>query len=177
MACTESVSHATRAERPPAGDDVPAMKELEIAAVPAGRPAQRRTTRQGTATLVATLVLTISAASCDRATTIAIDSTSSEGAIAFTLSRGSTSRPAAIAAFRVDRCNARGAPAPESHWLTLAPDSAEQVSRITYGAPPAGWRSTQGPQPLVPGCYRAAVASAPPLEFDLLPDGQVKTRR
>ena len=126
---------------------------------------------------VAPFTLAMLAASCAPATTIAIDSVGSAGTVIFVVSRGAPSRPAAISAFRVDGCKARGSPAPESHWLTLAPDSAELVARITYGIPPAGWRSVQGPQPLVPGCYRAAVASAPPLEFDLRPDGDVKMRR
>ena len=85
--------------------------------------------------------------------------------------------PASVSAFRVDRCNARGSPAPESHWLTLAPDRAESLAHISYGNPPPGWRSVQGPQPMAPGCYRAAIANAPPLEFDVLPDGQVKARQ
>ena len=88
----------------------------------------------------------------------------------------SNGAPARIAAFRVDRCNARGSPAPESHWLTLAPDTAETISRITYGSPPPGWRSVQGPQPMAIGCYRAALSNAPPLEFDVLPDGQIRAR-
>ena len=114
-------------------------------------------------------------AGCRDAGGIALADGSSIARLDFTLSAGTGA--ARIAAFRVDRCNARGSPAPESHWLTLAPDRAESLARITYGTPPPGWRSVQGPQPVVPGCYRAAIANAPPLEFDVLPDGEVKVRR
>lgn len=114
-------------------------------------------------------------ASCADVPTIALDAGSTMTNLRFEVSGNGA--PARIAAFRVDRCNARGSPAPESHWLTLAADTAESITRITYGSPPPGWRSVQGPQPMVAGCYRAAVANAPPLEFEVLPDGNVKARR
>lgn len=126
---------------------------------------------------MATVGAAIVAGACEPGATIAIDPANRGASVTFTITRGERGRPASIAAFRVDGCAARGSPAPESHWLTLAPDTAESIARITYGQPPAGWRSTQGPQLLVPGCYRAAVASAPPLEFDLLANGDVKARR
>ena len=133
--------------------------------------------RRQLAPRVGLVAIAMLVASCDPATRIAIDPESRAPDVSFVLSSGATSRPATVAAFRVDRCEARGSPTPESHWLTLAPSGAEPISRITYGVPPTGWRSTQGPQPMAPGCYRAAVASAPPLEFDVLADGDVKTRR
>jgi hypothetical protein len=108
---------------------------------------------------------------------IMIEPTSTASSATFVIHGGSTTRPMVVRAFRVDGCGARGSPAPESMWLTMAPDTAEAISRFTYGMPPAGWRSVQGPHPLVPGCYRAAVANAPPLEFDVSPDGNVKARR
>ena len=114
-------------------------------------------------------------AACGESSRIALEDGSTTAGLVFTVSDGDD--PTRIAAFRIDRCNARGSPAPESHWLTLAPDTAEAIARITYADPPVGWRSVQGPQPLVPGCYRAAVANAPPLEFDIMADGQAKARR
>jgi len=117
------------------------------------------------------------ATACDPPSTISIDPASTRSTPVFTLSGGMETSPAAITAFRIDACAARGSPAPESHWLAMAPDTAEVILYITYGVPPSGWRSVQGPQPMVTGCYRAAVASAPPLEFDVLPDGNVKARR
>ena len=117
------------------------------------------------------------ATACDPPSTISIDPASTLSTPLFTLSGGMETSPAPITAFRIDACAARGSPAPESHWLAMAPDTAEVILHITYGVPPSGWRSVQGPQPMVPGCYRAAVASAPPLEFDVLPDGNVKARR
>jgi hypothetical protein len=116
------------------------------------------------------------AASCEPPS-ITIEPASTATAATFVIHAGPTARPMMIAAFRVDRCDAKGAPAPESRWLTMAPDTAEPISRITYGTPPAGWRSVQGPHPLAPGCYRAAVSNAPPLEFDVSPDGHVTARR
>ena len=114
-------------------------------------------------------------ASCGDASTIELDAESTMTDLRFVVS--ANGRPARIAAFRVDRCDARGSPAPESHWLTLAPDTAETISRITYGSPPPGWRSVQGPQPMAPGCYRAALANAAPLEFDVRAEGQIRARR
>ena len=74
---------------------------------------------------------------------------------------------------------ARGSPPIDTEWLTVAPvaPALAPVARIVYGTPPAGWRSAQGPHPLTPGCYRAAVADAPPLEFDVFSDGRVTARR
>ena len=114
-------------------------------------------------------------AGCRNAASLSLEAGSTMASLRFVLSDDGA--PAAITAFRVDRCNARGSPTPESHWLTLAPDTAETIARIAYGTPPPGWRSVQGPQPMVAGCYRAAIANAPPLEFEVLPDGQVKARR
>ena len=115
------------------------------------------------------------AGSCGDTPSISLAAGSSGSNLAFSLAGAAGA--SRVSAFRVDRCDARGSPAPESHWLTMAPDTAERVARITYASPPPGWRSVQGPQPMVPGCYRAAVANAPPLEFDVLPDGDVKARR
>ena len=123
------------------------------------------------------LAIAMLSASCNAPPTIALDPSSAVGAPAFTITREGAGEAARITAFRVDACAARGGPTPESHWLTMAPDTAEAVARFAYGAPPPGWRSVQGPQPLVPGCYRAAVAGAPPLEFDVMPDGMAKARR
>ena len=114
------------------------------------------------------------ATSCGETTRIAIEPGSNSINLAFSLASGEGA--ARISAFRVDRCDARGSPAPESHWLALAPDTAEAIVRISYGNNPPGWRSVQGPQPIVAGCYRAAVANAAPLEFDVLRSGQVKAR-
>lgn len=140
----------------------------------AHRPSRRRGAHlRGARVTVVSIVLL--SASCGDGANLSIDSTSTMSDLRFDLTTDAA--PSRIAAFRIDRCDARGSPTPESHWLTLAADTAEPVSRITYGSPPPGWRSVQGPQPLRPGCYRAAVANAPPLEFDVMPDGQVKARR
>ena len=124
---------------------------------------------------IAMVSIVLLSASCGDVASLSLDGASSMRDLRFDLT--SDGAPARITAFRVDRCDARGSPAPESHWLTLAADTAERISRITYGTPPPGWRSVQGPQPMLPGCYRAAVANAPPLEFDVLADGRVKARR
>jgi hypothetical protein len=120
--------------------------------------------------------LVIIAASCRPRWAITLDDGSTATAPSFSLSRAATTEPARIAAFRVDACTARGSPPIDTHWLTVAPAAPDSISRIVYGTPPTGWRSAQGPHPLTPGCYRAAVADAPPLEFDVLPDGRVTAR-
>ena len=81
----------------------------------------------------------------------------------------------ATAAFRVDACSAAGVP-PQAHWLARGDGTWGSVGRIEYGAPPAGWHSVQGPRPLAPGCYRAAIARATPLEIDIHEDGSVSAR-
>jgi hypothetical protein len=123
---------------------------------------------------IAVIGLVLLSGSCRDSARIRIEPGSTPLALTFSLVDGD--EPARIAAFRLDRCDARGSPAPESHWLALAPDTAELISRISYGNNPPGWRSVQGPQPIVAGCYRAAIARAAPLEFDVLRNGQVKAR-
>ena len=95
----------------------------------------------------------------------------------FALSRKGTDEAARIAAFRVDACDARGSPPIDTQWLTVAAGEPQPVTRITYGVSPNGWRTAQGPHPLLPGCYRAAVAAGPPLEFDVLTDGRITARQ
>jgi hypothetical protein len=115
-------------------------------------------------------------AACGPKWAITLEDGSTATAPAFSLSRSGSTEPARIAAFRVDACAARGSPPIDTHWLTVAPAAQTPVTRIAYGAPPPGWRSAQGPHPLTPGCYRAAVSDAPPLEFDVLADGRVTAR-
>ena len=117
------------------------------------------------------------AGACKPTWSIALRDGRAAAAPEFSLSRRGEIEPARIAAFRVDACMARGSPPIDTHWLTLAPGAPQPIARIDYGAPPAGWRSAQGPHPLTPGCYRAAIADAPPLEFDVHADGRVTARR
>jgi hypothetical protein len=124
---------------------------------------------------VAALLFAVTA--CRPTWSIALEEGSTGAAPAFALTRDGATEPARIAAFRVDGCAARGSPPLDTQWLTLAPGAAEPVARIVYATPPAGWRSAQGPHPLTPGCYRAAIANAAPLEFDVLTDGRVTARR
>jgi hypothetical protein len=121
--------------------------------------------------------LLVGASACSPAWSIELVDGSTATATGFSLSRRGSAEPARIAAFRVDACTARGTPPIDTEWLTVAPGEPQPVSRIDYGAPPSGWRSAQGPHPLTPGCYRAAIADAPPLEFDVLADGRVTARR
>jgi hypothetical protein len=116
-------------------------------------------------------------AACSAPASISLDSTASDSTPVFLLARRGTSEPVAIAAFRVDACNARGTPPIDTHWLTVAPGEPRAVARIAYGLPPEGWRSAQGPHPLTLGCYRAAIADAPPLEFDVSAGGRATARR
>lgn len=124
---------------------------------------------------VASLLCVVTA--CKPTWAIDLEDGSTATAPAFSLSRSGSTDPARIAAFRVDACAARGSPPIDTHWLTVAPGASQPISRIDYGVPPAGWRSAQGPHPLTQGCYRAAIAGAPPLEFDVLADGRVTARR
>ena len=97
----------------------------------------------------------------------------------FSLTRKGTNEPARVSVFRVDACASRGSPPIDTQWMAVAPDAKglPPVARIVYGVAPQHWRSAQGPHPLVPGCYRAAVSNAPPLEFEVHADGRVTARR
>ena len=108
---------------------------------------------------------------------ITLDGASTATQPRFVLTRAGSTDPARITAFRVDACAARGSPPINTNWLTVAPSEPPPVAHIAYGEPPPGWGSAQGPHALTPGCYRAAVADAPPLEFDITPDGRVTARR
>ena len=123
------------------------------------------------------LALVLAFVACSAPPSIRLDSTASHTTPVFVLAPQGTSDDARISAFRVDACNARGSPPIDTHWLTVAPNEPQTVARITYGIPPSGWRSAQGPHPLTPGCYRAAIAGAPPLEFDIGIDGRATARR
>ena len=118
-------------------------------------------------------------AACKPTWNIALDETAAGAPPAFLLTRRGSNEPAQVSVFRVDACAARGSPPIDTQWMTVAPDAKglPPVARIVYGIPPQHWRSAQGPHPLQPGCYRAAVTNAPPLEFDVLPDGRTTARR
>lgn len=124
-------------------------------------------------------VLLCALAACKPTWTIALEETPAGSPPVFSLSRKGTIEPANVSVFRVDACASRGTPPIDTHWLTMAPDAKglPPVGRIVYGVPPQHWRSAQGPHPLIPGCYRAALTNAPPLEFDILPDGRATARR
>ncbi len=121
--------------------------------------------------------LVCASSACGPTWEIELEQTAAGTPPVFALSRRGSDEPARIAAFRIDACDARGSPPIDTHWLTVAPRMPQPVARITYGSPPEGWRSAQGPHPLLPGCYRAAVAAAPPLEFDVLTDGRITARQ
>jgi hypothetical protein len=126
------------------------------------------------ATLIAFLLA--AAAGCTAPAAITLDDGSTASAPSFSLSRPGHGEAPSVAAFRVDACEARGSPPIDTHWLTVAPNEGRAVARIVYGTPPDGWRSAQGPHPLTPGCFRAAIAGAPPREIDVLADGRETAR-
>ena len=128
--------------------------------------------------VVAIAVILLSAtAACGPTWEIRLEDTATGSPPTFVLSHRGSAEPARVAAFRVDACDARGSPPIDTHWLTVAPGAPQPVTRVIYGISPTGWRTAQGPHPLLPGCYRAAVAGAPPLEFDVLVDGRVTARQ
>ena len=127
--------------------------------------------------LAARTALLLFACACGPSWEIGLQEGSTAEQLSFSLSRAGRPQPAVVAIFRVDACTARGNPPIDTHWMVAAPDTAEAVRRIDYGVPPSGWRSAAGPHPLAPGCYRAAVSGAPPLEFDVMSDGSVTARR
>ena len=127
--------------------------------------------------LLSVAALACVTAACGPTWEIQLEETAVGSAPTFTLSRRGSADAARISAFRVDACDARGSPPIDTNWLTVAPSPRQPVTRITYGVSPEGWRTAQGPHPLLPGCYRAAIASAPPLEFDVLADGRITARQ
>ena len=129
--------------------------------------------------MLAAGAIIIAIGACKPTWNIALEETAAGAPPVFLLSRKGSIEPAHVSVFRVDACASRGSPPIDTHWLTIAPDAKglPPVARIVYGVPPQHWRTAQGPHPLKPGCYRAAVTNAPPLEFDVLPDGRMTARR
>ena len=129
--------------------------------------------------VVSAVALLVAAAACKPTWSIALEDTAAGAPPAFSLTRKGSNEPANVSVFRVDACASRGSPPIDTQWMAVAPDAKglPPVSRIVYGVPPQHWRSAQGPHPLLPGCYRAAVSNAAPLEFEVLPDGRTTARR
>lgn len=47
---------------------------------------------------------------------------------------------------------------------------------VTYGVTPPDGVSDEGPRPLTPGCYQAAISGNGRTVFDVAPDGRVTER-
>ena len=129
--------------------------------------------------MMAAVALLVATAACKPTWSIALDDSPAGTPPAFLLTRKGSNEPAHVSVFRVDACASRGSPPIDTHWLTIAPDAKglPPVGRIVYGVAPQHWRTAQGPHPLIPGCYRAAVSNGAPLEFDVLADGRATARR
>ena len=61
-------------------------------------------------------------------------------------------------------------------WTVVANGTRTLPDRIRYGQLLPGFATTAGPLPLSPGCYRVIVSEAPPVTFDVSPDGVVRAR-
>lgn len=75
---------------------------------------------------------------------------------------------------RVDRCEPASTDAhPAAIWI-LAPANGDlPIDRVTYGEAPEGYRSVEGPYPLVPGCYIADSMSGGSVRFLVTGNGSV----
>ena len=62
-------------------------------------------------------------------------------------------------------------------WTIVGNGTAFLPDRVRYGQAVPGFAPTIGPIPLSAGCYRVIVSEAPPLTFDVGPDGIVRLRQ
>jgi len=62
-------------------------------------------------------------------------------------------------------------------WTIVGNGTKFLPDRVRYGQAVPGFATTVGPVPLTAGCYRVIVSAAPPLTFDVGPDGVVRLRQ
>ena len=58
--------------------------------------------------------------------------------------------------------------------MTPAAAEVRWPARVVYGEPPTGFQSERGPEPLVPGCYQAAILGTGGVQFMIDLDGGVR---
>jgi hypothetical protein len=59
-------------------------------------------------------------------------------------------------------------------WVLAQVMEGPPARRVAYGEPPPGYRSEQGPRPLVPGCYQAIATTGGIVEFYVLPTHAIR---
>src|SRR5262249_148970 len=85
---------------------------------------------------------------------------------------GGTANTRVIYGLTVERC------AGDVVFWTIAGTGTRTLpDRIRYGELPPGFVRAAGPLPLSAGCYRVIVSEAPPVTFDVSPDGIVRLRK
>jgi len=62
-------------------------------------------------------------------------------------------------------------------WTIVGNGTTFLPDRVRYGQAVPGFAATAGPVPLSAGCYRVIVSAAPPVTFDVGPDGVVRLRQ
>lgn len=78
---------------------------------------------------------------------------------------------------RVYRCDGPSA-GPGADWVVHADTTKfPRLKRVIYGEVPPGWATGEGPAPLTPGCYRAAISGTGKTEFHVQPDGGITERQ
>jgi hypothetical protein len=58
-------------------------------------------------------------------------------------------------------------------WVLFQERQGPAVRQVAYGETPPGYRSGQGPRPLVPGCYQAIATTGGMVEFTVTRDGRI----
>lgn len=84
--------------------------------------------------------------------------------------------PTWVSMVRVDRCDRAPDDTTAIMWLVSPDPGAQEARAVTYGVAPVGWRSSYGPRPLTPGCYRVNTSSTGRTVFDVAPGGRVTER-
>ncbi len=59
-------------------------------------------------------------------------------------------------------------------WVLSQDEHGPAIQRVTYGEAPPGYRSEQGPRPIVPGCYQAVATTGGLVEFNVLADKTIE---
>src|SRR5438270_8592003 len=113
-------------------------------------------------------------ASCSQVARLTLAPESTAQNIVFVLSAWSEPKPGYLSYVRVYTCDERRAPAPGDHrtyryvpemgsivWSAGTGRGADEplVGRFNYGQDLVGLKTSEGPEPLQPGCYIATVAA------------------
>ena len=123
------------------------------------------------------ILTTVLLTACPQRTAVWIESGSTSNHLVIDLGskRGSLG-DADIGVVRVHRCDASPTGSGAA-WVVGPNGGTARFSRLVYGETPSGFISSQGPTPLVAGCYRVEISGTGQAAFYVGRDGTVTERQ